>query len=171
MQHWPFCLSPETPPPEDAAQHSQNRGIIRPQHSNFSLPPQCRAMAQISAQEWDGGCKSDRSVGGQILASAWLVQHAHVPGKTAPTNFKRALVLGQFAQPSPARYPHIASSQEHELSSSCSFYWEPDLDVDDIDWRDTARQIFDQREFDIGGERASTGQIAIQPSIGAKLCR
>jgi hypothetical protein len=122
MQHWPFCLSPETPPSEDAAQNSQNRGFIRPRHSNFSLPPQCRAMAQIYAQEWDGGCKSDRSVGGRILASVWLVQHAHVPGKTAPTNFKRALVLGQFAQPSPAPYSHIASSQEHELSSSCSFY-------------------------------------------------
>jgi hypothetical protein len=40
MQHWPFCLSPETPPSEDAAQHSQNRGIIRPHHSNFSLPLQ-----------------------------------------------------------------------------------------------------------------------------------
>jgi hypothetical protein len=37
MQHWPFCLSPETPLSEDAAQHTENGSTIRPHHSNFSL--------------------------------------------------------------------------------------------------------------------------------------
>jgi len=59
-------------------------------------------MAQIDAPKWAVAAANQPEVWeGRPLASAWLAQLAHVPDKTAPTNFKRALVLGQFAQPSP----------------------------------------------------------------------
>ena len=73
-------------------------------------------MAQIDAPQWaTSGCKSARTVGVWPLASAWLAQRAHVPDKTAPTNFKRALVLGQFAQPSSPYLRHRSARNMNPL--------------------------------------------------------
>ena len=66
-----------------------------------------------------GGCKSAITVGVWPFASAWLAQRAHVPDKTAPTNFKRALVLGQFAQPSPPYSHHRGARNMNPLPHVC----------------------------------------------------
>lgn len=68
-----------------------------------ALPPQCRATGADLCTGVDSAAANQPDLWRRLtLASAWLVLDAHVPGKTAPTNFKRALVLGQFAQPSPS---------------------------------------------------------------------
>jgi hypothetical protein len=56
-----------------------------------------------------------------MLSAAWLVGSAHVPGKTCTHKLQTRFGAWPICTALPAPYPHltIATSQEHEPSSSC----------------------------------------------------
>ena len=99
MQHWPWAISPETPPAlcsGEAAQHTQKKEQQFAALDPISaLSPQCHERR--GSMRWSGFLVGRAAADqpdlclGLLLLAVWVAGNAHVPGKTAPTNFKRAL--------------------------------------------------------------------------------
>jgi hypothetical protein len=123
MRHWPLSIPPETATCKTAHHRCRylrlfllpqnqrcqtNSQTLRSALSNFSLVPRSAGQWRRSMHPCGlSGCKSARSVGQAPLCTllGWIAAPVFQV-KPHRTNFKRALVLGQFAQPSPLPSPY-----------------------------------------------------------------